>query len=210
MKRIIIAVVTLSAVIFGAWIFWPKPDIAPIVVGQIIPPTAKEPNAQTIVAVTLKGIKTQNKIVPMEAQYVAVVTSDETRLGIFHSRKTLVLPASFRYQIDLAKLSDRDLDWDSGKRILHIRLPKVEVDGPTVDLTKAKNYADGMLTSFASVSDSLDERNYRAGREQLIQQARDPAVMKRAQEAASRAVEQTFSMPLRAAGLTCTVEVTFA
>lgn len=208
MKRILILIILIGTLMVVGWSMWPsKAEVAPVLVSQIIPPTQEAPDVRTIAAVTLKGVKAQNKIVVMESNYVAVVESDETRLGIFHSRKTLVLPGTFRYQVDLNGMTDRDLRWDSRANVLHVRIPKVAIDGPDVDLTKAKHYADGMLTSFSSVSEALDDRNTKVAREQLIRQAGDARVMQQARNSAERAIEQTFSMPLRAAGVTATVVV---
>jgi len=207
-KLVIIAVAVLASIVLG-WSLWPKPEVPAMVVSRIIPPEPKGPDVQTVVAVSLKAVKAQNKIVPMEAHYVAVVTSDETRLGIFHSRNTLILPGVFRYVVDLSKVEQSDVRWDAANRSLRVKLPPVELDGPSIDMTKSKVYSDGVLTSFTSVDEGLQQRNREEARKQLVQQAGAENVMRMARNAAMRAVEQTFLLPMRAAGLDCTVEVSF-
>lgn len=166
------------------------------------------PDAQTIVAVSLKAIKSQNKLSPLEASYVAVVTTTETRVGgLFESKKTLIMPGIVRYEVDLGKMTDRDLTWDAKTKTLHVKLPPIEVSAPQIDMTHLTSYTDGMLTAFASVDGALDANNRAVGQQQLRDQASAQPVMARAREAASKALEQMFSMPLNAAGLKATVVV---
>jgi hypothetical protein len=55
----------------------------------------------------------------------------------------------------------------------------------------------------------LDAANRRAGQEELLRQARQPAPMAMAKDATRRAIEHSFALPLRAAGVAATVRVRF-
>ncbi|WP_447411816.1 hypothetical protein, partial [Clostridium perfringens] len=56
----------------------------------------------------------------------------------------------------------------------------------------------------------LETANRRAGQAELLRQARDAAPMKLARDATRHAIERSFAMPLRAAGIDANVEVGFA
>ena len=120
------------------------------------------------------------------------------------------MPGMVRYEVDLGKLGQRDLAWDAATRTLSVTLPPIEVAGPEVDLANLREYdGGGMLMALTDASKALDASNRAAGRRELLAQAGAPLPMKLAQEAAARAVERSFAMPLRAAGLDATVKVRF-
>src|SRR3546814_15360092 len=70
---------------------------------------------ETVVAASLQGLQEQNVLVPFTARYVAVVTSTQSRLGL-SAKKTLIMPGTVRYEVDLAKLTPSDLSWRSEER----------------------------------------------------------------------------------------------
>jgi len=55
----------------------------------------------------------------------------------------------------------------------------------------------------------LDASNRRAGQTELLRQAREPVPMNLAKDATRRALERSFALPLRAAGLEAQVRVRF-
>ena len=112
---------------------------------------------QTVVAASLQGLQEQNVLVPFTARYVAVVTSTQARLGL-EAKKTLIMPGTVRYELDLAKLRQSDLDWDAATSSLTVTLPPLRL----------------------------------------------------AQTAARNAIEQSFAMPLKAAGIDAKVSARFA
>src|SRR3546814_4014190 len=56
----------------------------------------------------------------------------------------------------------------------------------------------------------LDAANRKAAQQELIKQAKGPTPMRLAQGAARAAIEQSFAMPLKAAGIDATVTARFA
>ncbi|MFM9768200.1 DUF4230 domain-containing protein, partial [Streptomyces scabiei] len=78
------------------------------------------------------GLQAQNKLSAFTAQYVAVVTSTQTRLGL-STQKTLIMPGLVRYEVDLGKLRQRDVQWDKASGTLSVTLPPIETDPPQVD-----------------------------------------------------------------------------
>ena len=96
----------------------------------------------SIARASLESMRAQNRLVPFVARYVSVVTSKQSQL-MFTSERTLVLPGDVRYELDLAKLGDKDVSWDDGAKVLSVKLPEIEIAGPEVDLAAAREYGGG-------------------------------------------------------------------
>lgn len=168
-----------------------------------------DPDPTTVAAASLQGLREQNRLSTFAARYVAVVTSRQSRLGL-SAQKTLIMPGMVRYEVDLAKLKDSDVVWDGGTNTLTVHLPPVEIVGPQVDLNAIREYGEGgILMRLTDAEDRLDAANRNAGQRELVRQAREEMPMRLARNATRRAVESSFSMPLRAAGLEANVEVLF-
>jgi hypothetical protein len=144
------------------------------------------------------------------ARFVAVVTSSQSRFGL-SARKTLIMPGTVRYEVDLARLQQRDVVWDAASRQLRITLPPVQVSAPQINLNELREYGgDGVLTALTDAEQQLDAANRRRGQVELVRQAREPLPLRLARDAARRSVERSFAMPLRAAGMEADVVVRFA
>ncbi|WP_267350929.1 DUF4230 domain-containing protein [Sphingomonas sp. GM_Shp_2] len=168
------------------------------------------PDPVTIARASLEGMREQNRLSAFAARYVAVVTSQQAQYG-FSTEKTLIMPGTVRYEVDLGKLQQRDVAWDANTRTLSVTLPPVEIDGPQVELGAIKEYGSGgLLTTFTDAEKRLDAANRKAGLAELVRQARDATPMRLARDSTRRAVERSFAMPLRAAGVDAQVKVRFA
>lgn len=168
------------------------------------------PTPETVVAASLEGLREQNVLVPFTARYVAVVTSRQTVLGV-SAQKTLIMPGTVRYEVDLGQLRQRDLSWDAATRRLTVTLPPLRLAGPEIDLGAIREYRDGeLLLWLTDAEQRLDDANRRAAQRELLAQARGAVPLRLARGAAIRAVEQSFAMPLAAAGIDANVTVRFA
>ncbi|HZG33358.1 MAG TPA: DUF4230 domain-containing protein [Sphingopyxis sp.] len=165
---------------------------------------------ETVVAASLQGLQEQNVLVPFTARYVAVVTSTQSRLGL-EAKKTLIMPGTVRYELDLAKLKPSDLDWDAATNALTVTLPPLRLAGPEIDIDAISEFQGGMiLLTLTDAEKTLDAANRKAAQEELIKQAKGATPMRLAQTAARNAIEQSFAMPLRAAGIDAKVTARFA
>lgn len=168
------------------------------------------PDPTTIAHASLAGLREQNRLSAFAARFVAVTTSRQTRLGLFAERTT-IMPGMVRYEVDLAKLSQRDVRWDAATKTLSVRLPDIEVTQPAIDLGAIRSYGStGVLMSFTDARETLDTANRAAGQAELVRQAKAGPMIAMAKDATRRAVERSFAMPLRAAGVDATVQVRFA
>ena len=168
------------------------------------------PDPTTIASASLQGVREQNRLSAFAARYVAVVTSRQERMGL-STQKTLIMPGLVRYEVDMGKLTQRDVAWDAATRTLLVTLPPIEVEGPQVDMNAIREYGSGgLLATLTDAESRLDAANRRAGQVELVRQARDAMPMRLARDATRRAVEGSFALPLRAAGLDATVKVRFA
>jgi hypothetical protein len=169
-----------------------------------------DPDAITIANASLQGLREQNRLSAFAARFVAVVTTKQSQLGL-STQKTLVMPGMVRYEVDLAKLEQRDVEWDDATKTLTVTLPPVEADSPQIDMTQIREYGDnGLLARFTDAEKTMDSANRAAAQQELIKQARDPMPLGLARDATRRAVERSFAMPLRAAGIDAKVTVRFA
>lgn len=193
------ALVALLALgMLGAWSAWRQWN------------SAGDP--QTIVNASLESLKEQNVLVPFTARYVAVVTSQQSRFGgTLAAKKTLIMPGTVRYEVDLGKVRAADLDWNATTKELDITLPPLRVAGPEIDMDGISEFQDGaILLTLTDAENVLDRANQRAARTELLKQAQGETPMRLAKNAARSAVTQNFAMPLKAAGIDAGVTVRFA
>lgn len=168
------------------------------------------PDPQSIASASLQSVKEQARLTPFAARFVAVVTSTQNRFGL-SAQKTLIMPGMVRYELDLSKIQQRDLRWDEAGKTLTVRIPPLEISQPQIDLAELQEYESrGILMRLTNAEDRIDAANRKRGQQELLRQARQPLPMKLARDAARRAVERSFTMPLKAAGIDATVRVSFA
>lgn len=159
------------------------------------------PDPESVVNSSLGSMRAQNRLVPFVARFVSVTSSRQEKFGL-SAERTLILPGTVRYELDLAKLKREDLAWDKSTSTLTVRLPNVEIAGPEVDLKAAREYGSGgILSAVTDAEDRLDNANRGIAIADLRKQAAAPTPMRLAREAARAAVERSFAMPLNAAGI---------
>jgi len=177
--------------------------------GDTIKRQFQGPTPETVAQASLQGLREQNRLSAFAAKFVAVVTSKQSQLGLT-AQKTMIMPGSVRYEVDLSKLRQEDVTWDAQNKLLTVRLPAVEAMGPDVDLDQVRQYDNGgILLSVTDVGGKLDDANRKAGQQELLRQAQSGPYMRMARDATRRAVERSFTMPLRATGIAADVQVIF-
>jgi hypothetical protein len=160
------------------------------------------PDPKTIATASLESMRAQNRLIVFAARYVSVTSSSQQRLGgLIRSERTLILPGDVRYELDLSKLDANDVRWDASTHTLRVQLPEVEIAGPDVDLTAAREYGEGgVLSALTNADQQLDQANRAAAVADLRKQASAAVPMRLARQAARQAIERSFAMPLLAAG----------
>jgi len=156
---------------------------------------------ESVVSSSLQSMRAQNRLVPFVARFVSVTSSKQEKFGL-SAERTLILPGTVRYELDLAKLERDDLDWNESTKTLSVRLPNLEIAGPEVDLKAAREYGSGgILTALTDAEQKLDDANRGLAVVDLRKQAAAATPMGLARNAARQAVERSFAMPLNAAGI---------
>ena len=177
--------------------------IAALVIGLAVGLTRNlfgGPNPTTIATASLESMRAQNRLVTFVARYVSVTSSKTSRFG-FSTERTLILPGTVRYELDLAKLGPEDVTFDKASSTLSVRLPEIEIAGPEVDLAAAREYgAGGVVAAITNAGPRLDQANRAAAVADLRKQASGATPMNLARQSARAAVERSFAMPLMAAG----------
>lgn len=165
---------------------------------------------QSVTTASLAGLHEQARLTPFIARFVAVVTSRQQRMGL-SAERTMIMPGTVRYEIDLTKITAQDVTWDEATKTLSVRMPPLILAGPEVDLSGIRQYGEkGLLTMFTDAEKLLDDTNRKEGQEELMQQARSAVPMRLARDAARSAIERTFALPLRAIGVQADVRASFA
>ncbi len=167
------------------------------------------PDPVSIASASLDGLREQNRLTVFSASYNATVTTTVTRMGL-SARKTLIMPGSVRYEVDLAKLDADNVRWDAKTKTLSVEMPPIEIARPEVQIDRIQSYDDGgILMALTDAEKTLDQANRKKGVSELAKQAENPLQMRLARDAARRAVESSFVLPLRAAGLDAKVDAFF-
>jgi hypothetical protein len=170
------------------------------------PPPA---DAEAIATAVLLSVRDQGRLVPYSARFVSVADASESHLGLT-ARKTLIMPGTVRYGVDLARLRRSSLDWDEASRTLTVTLPPLELSGPGIDPNQIRETSEGgLVMALAGSEQELDRANRQSAQDDLMRQAREPAALQQARGAAMREVARSFALPLRAAGIEASVAVRF-
>jgi hypothetical protein len=182
-----------------------------LALGFLLRPAAElpRPDPRALADSALLSVRDQGRLVAYAARYVSISTAEETRLGLT-ARKTLILPGTVRYGVDLARLKRSDLAWDEATRTLTITLPPLELSGPTIAADDVRETSEGGLgMALAGAEHTLDETNRRNAEADLLRQAREPEPMRLAQDSAMRSVARSFAVALGAGGVDASVAVRF-
>ena len=182
-----------------------------VLAGWLLRPerAAARPDPHAIATATLLAVRDEGRATVFVGRFVAVATASESRLGLT-ARKTLIMPGTVRYSVDLGRLRRRSLGWDDATRTLTVTLPPLEIAGPHIDLNQVQEYLEGgILMALTDAERTLDQANRRSAQDELMRQARERTPMHLARNAAMRAVARSFAMPLRSAGIEASVAVRF-
>jgi hypothetical protein len=172
-------------------------------------PPPPRPDPLRIASSTLLALRDQGRIVPFSARYAAIVTAGESRFGLT-AKKTLILPATVRYGVDLTRLKRSDLAWDEATQTLTVTLPELEMSAPKIDMEAVQEHSEGgVLMALSDAERTLDQANNRSAQAEIMRQSRDRIPMQLARNSAMRTVAGSFALPLRAAGIDASVAVRF-
>jgi Protein of unknown function (DUF4230) len=182
-----------------------------LALGWALRPSAEppKPDPQAIAAAALLSLRDQGRLVPFSARFVSVANASESHLGLT-ARKTLIMPGTVRYGVDLTRLRRSSLAWDEATRTLTVTLPPLELAGPEIDLNQVQETSEGgLVMALAGSEQELDRANRQSAQDELMRQAREPEPMQLARRAAMRDVARSFALPLRAAGIDASVAARF-
>ena len=179
--------------------------------GYAIRPAVAPPPAdpEAIATAALLSVRDQGRLVAFSARFVSVASASESHLGLT-ARKTLIMPGTVRYGVDLSRLRRSNLAWEEATRTLSVTLPPLELSGPEIDLNQVRETSEGgLVMALAGSEKTLDRANRQTAQDELMRQARGAAPMQQARQAAMRDVARDFALPLRAAGIDASVAVRF-
>ncbi len=169
----------------------------------------KPADAQSVAAASLDTIRAQNRLTVFAGRFTVAVTTRVSKLGL-SAEKTLIVPATVRYDIDYSKLGPDDVTWDTAAREMTVRLPDIEIDEPQVDMANIREYGGGtILMALGNAEEVIDAANRTKIRTAVIKEADTPLLRELARRSARSAVERGIALPLKAAGIDARVIVRF-
>lgn len=167
------------------------------------------PDPVSIANASLSHMQEQNRLTVFSASYNATVTTTLSKLGL-SARKTLIMPGTVRYELNLAKLDADNVRWDARDNTLYVEMPAIETARPEVHIDRIQTYDDGgILMALTDAENVLDQANRKKGVEELARQAQNPVQIRLARDAARRAVRHNFAVPLQAAGVEAKIDAFF-
>jgi hypothetical protein len=116
------------------------------------------------------------------------------------TRKTIEVPVTIDYVVDLEAMTDADLAWNEATQTLTVQRPPVAARKPQIAGGARVEVSNGFVLWLSGAEEQLTETALAA----LIANAEDAAArekpMAEANADADRALAHTFGLPLRAAG----------
>lgn len=170
---------------------------------------ADAPTAETVASASLDAVRAQNCLTVFAGRFTVAVTTRAQKLGLT-AQKTMIVPATVRYDVDYSKLRRDDLAWDAEARVLTVRLPAIEIAEPQIDMANIREYEGGtILLAISDAEDIIDKANRGKISAAVRKEANTTLLIDLAKAAARNSVERGFSLPLEAAGIGARVIVRF-
>ena len=152
------------------------------------------------VAASLLAFEKQDRLTVFSAQLALVSTSDDTRIfGLLKSRQVAVIPARVDYTVDLSQMTPARMKWDETKKSLNVALPPLQLSRPNLDEAHAQYLREGVWITGAAQA-KLTRDNTLVAERQAADQAKNPALLTLARNAAKDAIRQNLTIPLQVAG----------
>nr|WP_243451944.1 DUF4230 domain-containing protein [Sphingosinicella soli] len=164
---------------------------------------------ETVAAASLDAIRAQNKLTVFAGRFTVAVSTRVQKLGL-SAEKTLIVPATVRYDIDYSKLAPSDLTWDASARIMTVRLPDVQLDEPQVDIANIREYGGGsLLMALGNAEEVIDAANRTKIRAAVLKEADTKLLRDLARSSARTTIARSIALPFEAAGIEARVVVRF-
>ena len=158
------------------------------------------PDHGDAVAASLLAFEKQDRLTVFSAQLSLVSASEDARaFGLLKSKQVAVIPARVDYTIDLSQMTKARMKWDDASSRLDVTLPPLQVSRPNLDEAHAQYLREGVwITGDAQAK--LTRDNTLVAEQQAADQAKNPALLTLARNAAKDAIRQNLAIPLQVAG----------
>lgn len=147
----------------------------------------------------LSAIFTQAKdlrVARLSGEVMAQSSNDGT---IFRTTQRTIAPYSVNYFINLGSIDGSDYRWDAERREMTVVVPDVTVEQPSLNLSKARMWQDGIWVSREAGMKLQRQAAAHLGIG-AAKKAKDPENISKARQSGRLAVEQMVRLPLEAAG----------
>lgn len=173
----------------------------------------RDPDGLRVADGVLTSVQARRRLVVLSATVNVTRTAHRDAIfGLINANKTLIVPGTMRYELDLTRIARRDLTWDKPARRLTVVIPDLELAGPDIQFKRITEFRDGgLMLALTDVEATLDAENRRAADALFVAEARNPILLDLARTQARAAVREAFALPLAAVGVVAPqVSVRFA
>jgi hypothetical protein len=119
---------------------------------------------------------------------------------LISARKTVEVPVSIDYVVDLEAMAEADLAWDEAQQTLTVRRPPVTLRKPQIAGGARVTVSNGFVLWVSGAEEKLTETALASLIANADKAARGDKPMAKAEADADQALARTFALPLVAAG----------
>jgi hypothetical protein len=119
---------------------------------------------------------------------------------LISARKTIEMPVTVDYVVDLEAMTPKDLVWDEPSQTLTVRRPQLQLRKPQLSGGARVAVTNGFVLWVSGAEEKLTETALAAIVANADKAARGEKPMARANTDADQSLARTFELPLRAAG----------
>ncbi|MFZ4689881.1 MAG: DUF4230 domain-containing protein [Polymorphobacter sp.] len=208
--KIILAALTGVGITIAGYSVWQKRgEIAEKILEDKI---SEDTDSSKILNTALVSFRNINRLTVSAAGVSGVTTIRQA--GPFGAEiganyKTIIVAGTVRYDLDLSKLTDKNIRWDSVKKTLFVNVPGIIVSQPSPDMRSMVEYKKGLEIPFVYDERAITKKAWNEIYSKMYIAARNPLYLNMAKESGRAAVTNNLELPLRAAGIDARVEVHF-
>ncbi|GEO01870.1 hypothetical protein NSE01_37020 [Novosphingobium sediminis] len=185
-----------------AWFATPRDGVIPV----DMPVGSK--SETFAVGEVLDGIRGMNRLIVFRSYLTAVTRTTETNLIGMEAKQTTITPAFVNYYVDLDAMRAEDVRIDGDT--LRVKLPRLMIERPNVDVTRIEVIDQGLWSSLSDADKRNWKKNSNKAMKQLFERAQMKILIEAARDQALKSmVQNTRKIADRAGGLKLKVVVSF-
>lgn len=158
-------------------------------------------DSKRVLAAAVESLRSESKLLVYSYKAFASVSVERDGFLLLNGRQDLITPASVSYFVDLSRLTQDHVSFNEQAMVVTVRLAPLILGDIAFEPEGARTSNGGLLTFSQTEVDELSKLNYASARKAFTKQAQGAELVQAAKAQAIKAVESSFEIPFRAAGL---------